>query len=357
MENRRNYFYTDPLALYGSYFLDGLGPNKRFQRAVEKDVYFDTDELSLALFYYLSLGNKLVYDDLFDAFSQDLSIDFVKDIYHQDIHDVTLNHNKVVCSSWAGLFAYFLNKNHIEAVVSSSGTHKYVTFKAGGYLCQADATCNLADTTNHSSMSDLTRVKLGLQPCGVSIISNDEKLGVVYQNVFESNIILDSRIFSVVKKQDYKLQFLLDELKSKTDFEVLNCPKEYQEIGKKFGFIHEMLLDSNLDVIGGMTYLNSLIRNILTPAEQARLSYDYLKEFDGHHYHYLQLINYSDSVKFHKRDYTFHPSTEGINFVYRGEGLEIYTKRKARQLQEKNDQIELQIADYLANNIEGRNKI
>lgn len=345
MENRRNYLYTDPLALYGSYFLDGLGPNKRFQRAVEKDVYFDTDELSLALFYYLSLGNKLVYDDLFDAFSQDLSIDFVKDIYRQDIHDVTLNHNKVVCSSWAGLFAYFLNKNHIEAVVSSSGTHKYVTFKAGGYLCQADATLNFFDSKNRSSMSDLTRVKLGLQPCGFSIISNDEKLGVVYQNIFDSGIILDSRIFSLMLKQDHKIQFLLDELKQTTDFQVLNCPEEYQEVGKKFGLIHELLLSSNLDIVGGMTYLNSLIRNILSPNEQACLSYDYLKEFDGKCYHYLQLINYSDSLKLHKRDYTFHPSTEGINFVYRGEGLEIYTKRKARQLQEKNDQIELQLAD------------
>lgn len=339
LENRRSYQYRDDLSLYGKYLPKEMVPNKKFQKEIEKEVCFDTDPLSLALFYYFALNKRLVYDEVFEAFKQDLSIDIVKDIYNKDIHEVSSGNNRVICTTWTALFVYFLNKNGIEAVISGSGVHQYVIFKANGYLYRVDATTNLFDQENKTNMSDLTRVKLGLKPCGFQVIKKNEQSGISFQNIFDSDISLDNRIISSFRRNLY---YQLEDVLENVSLQKLDIPTEFEEIQGKFSFIHTLLLQSGLDVIGGMTYLNSLIRVILSQEEQKRLSYDYLKEFDGKSIHYIQLINYSFEEKIHKFDYNFHFDTNGLNLVYRGGGLEVLSKRKARKLQEENDKIDIE---------------
>ncbi len=289
------------------------------------------------------MNKVVVYDEVFEAFHQDLNIDFIKKIYDKDIHEINIKNNAVVCKSWASLYTYFLNKKGIEAVISHSGIHQYVTVKTQGKLFRADAILSLFDNTDKTSMNDLTRAKLGLKPQGFSVIQKDPELGVTYQNIYDSKILIDPRLARQFANLDSNTTALMQQLKEQTSFKMAEIPEEYQKLEYRFALIDQLLLEKKLDRIGGISYLNTLIRNLLSKEEQKHVSYAYIKEYDGSNYHYTELINYAKEEQDVKKMNSFSSIMDGINFIYRGNGLEFSSEKKVNKLRRINDQIDMEM--------------
>lgn len=336
------YGVSEPLNKFGQIPQFTGNPSQKFIKKVESNLPIDSNDISIALKLYNNLNDSVIYDEEFMAFNQDISIDFIHDIYNRDIQQINLTNNRITCHNWAELYCYFLQKNGIEAVVNKATIHKYVVFKSDGYLFRADATSVFKDHEKKFSMSDLTRRKLGLKPCGLCAFIASQT-GVDYVNVYELGIDIDPRVDEQYVDFNHRTNQLLTKLKNDTNFRNYSMIQEDNAVLDKFSLINDLVSKEQLDTISGISYINNLIKIIFTEEEQKHLSYDYLKSKENENYRYIQLINYQKEEVKHRHDYYFHPSLDGYNFVYRGNGLEFFTRRKIKKLIDESDAIDLDI--------------
>ena len=341
------YGYDRPLETFGKPFVSDVKPGKKFIKRVEKDLPLDSNNLSIALKLYNNLNEVVEFSEKFEAFGQDLSLDFLKRIYERPINSINLTDNQVVCKNWAELYAFFLNKHNIPCVVNISGVHYSVYLKEEGYLFNADATIINKDKNDNYKMDDLTRSKLGLRPSGFNAIISDEEVGAKKVNIYDLGLNLDiSTEIDYVNFED-RTNTIIRNLTNCKTFKIRNIPEITDEVTDNFSLINNLLLEEDLGGVSAISYINTLIKVLFTKDQQQHLAYVQIKEKGKgeDEYKNSEVINYNpNKERIHKHDYTMGiPTLEGYNFIYRDGSLEYLTKRKARKVIEDSMNIDIDV--------------
>ena len=331
--------YDVPLEKLGRPFETEVKPSKKFIKRVEKDLP-DGNDISISLKLYNNLNEVVEYSDEFNAFGQDLSIEFLQKIYNKPINLINLTDNEVTCNSWAKLYAYFLNKHSIPCVIGGGGNHKSVYFKMDGFIFNADGTSITRDSLDNYSMDDLTRSRLGLRPSGFNALVVTEE-GVMKVNVYDLGIDLSEEVrMDYVNLKD-RVHSIIQNLKDCDSFKIRNLPDINDEIIDKFSLINNLIKGKELNGVSGVSYINTLIKILFSREEQKHMAYVYTKEKVGNEYKTREVINYGIQRK-HKHDYTLGiPDLDGYNFAFNGDSLEYLTKRKARHMIEDSHSIDI----------------
>ena len=105
-----------------------------------------------------------------------------------------------------------------------------------------------------------------------------------------------------------------------------------------------MLQKETLDSLATIQYINNLIRLLFTDEELKYFTYNYYKEKERNRYRIIEVINYNENAKAKATDFDY-DNFEGINFIYRGKGLEEYSKRKTRKIKEASDKIDEEVIE------------
>ena len=340
------YGYDKPLETFGKPFVPGVKPGKKFIKRVEKDLPLDSNNLSIALKLYNNLNEVVEFSEKFEAFGQDLSLDFLKRIYEKPINSINLTDNQVTCKNWAELYAFFLTKHNIPCVVNISGVHYSIYLKEEGYIFNADATIINKDKNDNYKMDDLTRSKLGLRPSGFNALISDEELGAKQVNVYDLGLNLDkSTEIDYVNFED-RTNAIIKNLTNCKTFEIRNIPEITDEVTDNFSLINNLLLEEDLGSVSAIAYINTLIKVLFSKEQQQHLAYVQVKDKGkSKEEKYTEIINYNPKEdRKHRHDYTMGiHNLEGYNFIYRDGSLEYLTKRKTRQVIETSMNIDMDI--------------
>ena len=341
------YGYDRPLETFGKPFITEVKPGKKFIKRVEKDIPLDSNNLSIALKLYNNLNELVEFSEKFEAYGQDLSLDFLKRIYETPINSINLTDNQVTCKNWAELYSFFLNKHNIPCVINKSGVHYSVYLKEEGYLFNADATIINKGKNDNYKMDDLTRSKLGLRPNGFNALIRDEELGAKKVNVYDLGLNLDkSTEIDYVNFED-RTNAIIRNLTNCKAFKIRNIPEKTDEVTDNFSLINNLLLEEDLGSVSAISYINTLIKVLFSKEDQQHLAYVQIKEKgkEEGEYKNSEVINYNpNEERIHKHDYKMGiPNLEGYNFIYRDGSLEYLTKRKARKVIEDSMNIDVDI--------------
>ena len=253
--------------------------NEKFENLVMQDISPKLTGIDLAFAIYNQLNKRVKYNPAFFALDQDLDLEFLKSIYEENIEKINEKDNKVVCSTWAKLYAYFLEKNGIETYISKRGRHKYVQAFVGDKRIQADATNPSNSLEDPSKLTDLVRSKLGLRPAGFNVYdmnNNRQEIGKEIDIVKNDYTKID---YSTVENtEEYKeLMNLLDDGKdyTKTILELDDEEDSMKNIMTKITFINETMKQTKLDNIENLGYLIHVFGNVLTKEERKRVILNY----------------------------------------------------------------------------------
>lgn len=348
MKELRTYKASDNLEKYGKYLPSDIKMNEGFYQYVMSDVDKQKTGIYLSVDIYQSLNEKVSYNEIFVAFGQDTSLKFIKDIYNQNIQDITIDKNAIVCTSWSLLFAYMLQQNGYDVVIGKNTTHHYVYFKADDYILRADATEKLEDKKDGSRLSDITRCKLGICPEGLLIYEKniDGRIDENGVNLFESNIYNSNYYHEEKPHLENYTETIMKQLKDDTDFYTYPVPSEYKNVFSQFSVMSELISMNDLDVISSINYLNHLTKILIPEEERSKITKDYLKIMDNDELSFGLLLTYSPQKIENPRYCYFHPSVSGYNFLYtKKDGFVPISEEEAYNLQEKNDEVEMNITD------------
>ena len=248
--------------------------NHDFENSIMKNIDKNLKCEELAFAIYNELNKKVKYNPAFFALNQDLENEFAKAIYDKKITEVSKEDNKIVCQTWAELYAYLLEKNGIEAYITSKGKHKYVSVFNGKTRIEADAT-NLTNSNEDTSrLTDLARCKLGMKPAGFKIYNYDvekdigEDLDIIKSDYTDT----DYRNFEDTEELS-ELLTLIDDNKKRSDafFEIEDNESQIKTILKKLTYIKELVKESKLDNMDSVAYISHLFRNIINEEENNRV--------------------------------------------------------------------------------------
>ena len=340
------YGYDKPLESYGKPFISDVKPGKKFIKRVGKDLPLNSNNLSIALKLYNNLNEVVEFSEKFEAFGQDLSLDFLKRIYEKPINSINLTEKEVTCKNWAELYAFFLTKHNIPCVINTSGVHYSVYLKEEGYIFNADATIINKDKNDNYKMNDLTRNKLGLRPSGFNALIIDEEIGVKKVNVFDLGLNIDKSTEIDYVDFDERTNAIIKNLTDCKTFEIRNMKEVRDEITDNFSLINNLLLEEDLDSVSAISYINTLIKVLFTREQQQHIAYVQVKDKNkSKEEKYTEIINFNpNEERKHRHDYKMGiPNLDGYNFIYRDGSLEYLTKRKARQVIETSMNIDMDI--------------
>lgn len=338
MDKTKTYLAGDDIEKYGK-IPENINVNEELYNSIIKEVKQVPNKMALAIELYKALNKRVIYDELYSAFKDDLK--FVK---NKSIEDVTLENNEIICTIWAELYATILRKNNIDAVVSGT-THKYVIFCADNHFIKADATENIRNEQDSSRLTDLVRAKLDIRPYHLHIYEKGENGQINYVQYYESNYYkthqkeLDTRHFL-----NYTTKILKLLKENKTYKEYRKNPQTLEEVISK---ISTLLNQEKLGPVEEMMYINNLLWLYLSEEEYQKITKDYIKILKDDDIIYGLLINYSKEEIKNPRCYDFHPPINGKNYLYTKETKIIpITEDEAYNLQVKNDEIELNEDEY-----------
>jgi len=352
MKELRTHRVDDDLEKYGRYIDENLDMDQKFYESVMDEVDLHKSDAFLALDIYRSFNQKVSYDELFALFEQDQSLDFIRDIYQKSVEDITEEENSVICTTWATAFAYFLNKNGIDAVVNQEVNHAQVFFKADQHIFRADATGKLIGYGEKNQMSDLTRCKLGILPQGFLIYEENEQGLMEEKNFFDSSFYKSSA-YQENKIDDYTMN-ILEELKQDENFYSYEIPEDFSNTFSQIAMISAMLSMGKLDTVGGITYLKHLMKVLIPEDERKKITLDHIKLIDEevevldvHDINYGVILTYTPEEVEEPKCCFFHPSVSGYNFLYsKHSSLLPISEEEAYHLQERNDDIELEVEEH-----------
>ncbi len=229
-----------------------------FEKAVMDNVSKSDSLVSLAYSIYNSLNSIVIYDSNMFALDQDYDDDYVLKIYDKKIDEISLGDSRVVCSNWAYLYSYFLNKNGIESyVVGNDKSHKYVYMLIGDSLLSADATLSKYSSVDGLNVPDLVRAKMGLKPAGFCYDSG-KKIDIDSLDYKFNSLDFDLTQFD---KNDEVSQLvnLIDENDIINDIFELDKDDKIKSVFKKLEYINQLVSQSNLsDNLEIFTYVRNL---------------------------------------------------------------------------------------------------
>ena len=247
-----------------------------FERAVMQDIPKGLSGTELAFQIYNELNKRVKYDSAFFALGQDLNNSFAKSIYYGSIENVGTSNNGVVCKTWAELYAYFLEKNGLDAYVEKKGKHMYVIAYDGTNKIKADATNQTNSFDDTSRLTDLVRCKIGARPAGFQVFSYED---------LENDIAKDMKIVqSDYEDVDYskfqnseELNELMELIDDKRDLSSLTFGLEQKQdsvenIITKITYINDLMKKTRLDNMDSIGYLGHLFNSILNKDELKRAS-------------------------------------------------------------------------------------
>ena len=105
-----------------------------------------------------------------------------------EVKDINTRKNRVVCKTWAKVYAPMCNKNGIRAIISGD-YHKYVILDIDGIIIRADATNAYSNDDEDIKMPDIQRVKLGLKTAGYTSF-------IEYKGFYEKLDAVDKKIYN-----------------------------------------------------------------------------------------------------------------------------------------------------------------
>lgn len=236
--------------------------NKKLEKIISKSVDENMDDFTKSRIIYLKLGELLSYDETFLFLDQDLNNETSRNIYNKKLSEINLQENNVTCKTWAELYCLLLNKNGIKAGVASrkeKSLHKYVRIDINGEYINADATEAIYSEKDNYFITDLTRIKLGL-----------DTEGFRYENP-----MMD--ISSKLKESNEKISYN-ERNRNKEYLEIIeqyNKTNNVQErnINEKLSLMVNMIQSTTLTGIEAATYLNALINVIIHNEEIIHLNY------------------------------------------------------------------------------------
>lgn len=355
MKELRTNRADDDIKKYGAPISKDVKMDETLYEAVMNDVDMSKKGAFLAAEIYNSLNKRVSYDEVFGIFEQDTSLDFIKDIYNKKAEEITIDKNTVICHNWSDSFAYSLQKNGFnEVVVNKAVTHSQVYFKADNHMFRADATGKILGLDEQNQMSDLTRAKLGIMPQGFLIYEENSQGLMEEKNFFKSDFYKNHSSFKEEMSIHDYTQNIMKKLKEDDAFYSYEVPEDYHNVFSQIAFMSEMLTESNLDIIGGITYLKHLMNVLIPEEERKKITLDHIKMQNGEEeilnvdeIKYGLILTYAPEEVENPRCCFFHPSVSGYNFLYReGQGLNPITEEEAYSLQEKHDDIDMKIMDH-----------
>lgn len=159
-------------------------------------------KLEQAIFLYIKLCKLLTYDEFFYTMNKDA----IK--YHEDINNlknITLENNKVVCYEFNMLYAEILDKLGIKYQIQdyskdkSRKGHANLVFKYDNFIVMADSVTSIL-------MGDLTNAKLGYPLVGLTCKNNPKEFEKLILKVYKNQVmetkntlINDNSLFSRFK--------------------------------------------------------------------------------------------------------------------------------------------------------------
>lgn len=129
-------------------------------------------------------------------------------------------------------------------------------------------------------------------------------------------------------------------------------PEDYHNVFSQIALISEMLATSNLDIVGGITYLKHLMKVLIPEEERKKITLDHIKMqneevLNVDNLKYGLLLTYIPQEVETPRCCDFHPSVSGYNFLYtETKGLNPISENDAYELQERHDAIDMKIIDH-----------
>lgn len=354
MSELRTNLVDDDLEKYGSFLSDDVKVNQEFYDFVMRDVDLTKEDSFLAFDIYQSLNQKVSYDEVFAIFQQDTSLDFIQDIYTKDVEEITEKENSVICTTWANAFAYFLKQAGFLAVVDHGVSHSQVFFKDSYHIFRADATGKMLGMDEKNQMSDLTRAKLGILPQGFLIYEKNKQGLIEEKNFLTSDFYHNHTTMTGPVGMEENTMRILKELKQSEDFYSYPVPEDYQNVFSQIALMSEMISLSQLDIVGGITYLKHLIQVLVPEEEKKKITLDHIKiqpaeeeVLNVDQIKYGLILTYTPEEVENPRCYFFHPSVSGYNFLYTEEtGLNPISEDYAFHLQEVHDEIDMKVGDH-----------
>ena len=142
-------------------------------------------KLEQAIFLYIKLCKLLTYDELFYTMNEDA----IK--YHENINNlknITLENNKVVCYEFNMLYAKVLDRLGIKYQIQDYSKsnlrkgHANLIFKSDNFIVTADSVTSIL-------MGDLTNAKLGYPLVGLICKNNPKEFEKIILKVYQNQII------------------------------------------------------------------------------------------------------------------------------------------------------------------------
>lgn len=211
----------------------------------------------LAYVIYNAVNQCIVYDSTYFALAKDKKNPNVKKLFDMQIPEITPDNNKVICVLWAQVYSYFLKLYGIDSSIKFNVTkfsktygngerierlnssHKYVEVYVDDQIIEADATNATRSKIDNTSMSDLTRTKIGIVPAGFRSEHFEE----------------------IAKKHSMEtISDRVDKIKTLIKSNGINNERSdtIEGFEQKIRIISEQLKQSNLDNMANMQYLRTL---------------------------------------------------------------------------------------------------
>lgn len=221
---------------------------------IPKDI---TDRARLAFEIYKTVYSFVEYDvGYFIKSDDELSMDFIERIRNKKISELSEDHNRAICTTASELYCYFLSKYNIESniVESKRATqtdknrcHCCVEVILDDDVILADATDGIIDD-NGNNMTDMTRIKLGLNPAHFK-----SKKGRAYSSVVPESAI------------GYNLQKEVDFISQMIQEQGLNSQSSDITIEQKIDIMQtqlKKLKDTNIGNFVMVQYMRSLFTRL-----------------------------------------------------------------------------------------------
>ena len=174
LKNIKPIVFDRNLEHYGIKFKTDLELDEKFREAILSDIPDNLSQISLAKEIYKRLNSKVKYSQTYGGMPKDLDKEFIEKIYNQNIDEVTLENNELVCNTWSKLYSKLLSEKGIESVISGNGIHKYVTLIADDEVIIADATNSMLNPIDNTKITDLQRNTFGMPIGGFRVISDEQ---------------------------------------------------------------------------------------------------------------------------------------------------------------------------------------
>lgn len=163
---------------------DKIKINPLLEDYILKGLEEENDLLVKALYIYLKLCYYLTYDERYYAFFNQTS-EIVK--YHENmenVQNITIENNKIVCYEFIAIYAYFLRKLGInyEMIYAYQkkdwGEHSSLTFRLDKFMINVDAVQGVFN-------GDLVNVKLNRKINGLTLENKNPKTIIEYYQALE----------------------------------------------------------------------------------------------------------------------------------------------------------------------------